>query len=129
MIPVFQRSAVDCFSACVASVLEISIEESPFLWEYTGNEWVWKLQEWAANRGLGICYFSLKNREDWPILDGFHCIVAGTTHRSKDYQHCIVAKASTDRAGGNTRLEFVHDPCREGGYVTDPEFAIFFVRP
>jgi hypothetical protein len=108
MIPVFQATLTDCVSAAIASVLEIPLEDAPQLWEYTGGEWVERLREWAAGRGLGLCYFSLQDRKEWPVLDGFHCIVGGSTPRSTEYLHCVVARAETSE--GQTRLHYVHDP-------------------
>jgi hypothetical protein len=125
MIPVFQTTPTNCVSAAIASVLEIPIEDAPVLWEYTGGEWMDHLRGWALRRGLGVCYFSLRDRREWPMLDNFYCIVSGDTERSADYFHCVVALART--SDGETRLEWVHDPCDGGNFITNPDHLFFFV--
>lgn len=123
--PVFQTTKTNCLSAAVASLLHLRIEDVPDWWELTGDAWLKAICDWAAGRHLGVCYFSLRDRKEWPLLMNHHVIVAGDTTRSTEYHHAVVAMAKWD--GKETRLEFVHDPCPDGDFITNPDHCLFFV--
>ena len=125
MTPVYQRSVNDCLSAAIASVLNLELDSVPSFWELTGGAWLKAISDWAESRGLGVCYFSLRDRAEWPHLNNHYVIVAGDTPRSSEYFHCVVAQAKT--CDGKTQLHFVHDPCRDGSYITNPDHCLFFV--
>lgn len=128
MTPVFQSTAVDCLSAAVASVLDLPLSEVPVWWDLVGADWITAIMRWAESRGVGFCYFSLKDRIEWPHLSGFHLVVAGETPRSSEYLHAVVARAEYDPAENQTRLHWVHDPLRGGEFITDPDHCLFFIR-
>lgn len=123
---VFQTTRENCLSACVASVLGIPLEEVPLWWELTGDEWLRGIRDWADSRGLGVCYFNLKNRKEWPLLHGHLVIVGGSTPRSDKYLHAIVARAEWD--GAETKLWWVHDPFPGGKFIQEPDHCLFFVN-
>ncbi len=126
MTPVFQSSKTDCLSAAIASVLDLPLSEVPSLWDLVGDAWLKALVEWAISRQLGFCYFNLKDRKEWPLLAGHYVIVGGSTKRSEEYLHAVVAKAEWD--GKTTRLEYVHDPMVVGDFIDEPDHCIFFVK-
>ena len=96
MTPTFQSTAFDCLSAAVATVLDIPLAEVPCWWDLTGDAWLKAIINWAKSRNLGVCYFSLKDRKEWPLLVNHYVIVAGTTPRSREYLHSVVARAEWD---------------------------------
>lgn len=96
-------------------------------WDLTGDAWLKAIAEWAASQGLGMCYFNLRDRKEWPCLTNHYVIVAGTTPRSAEYFHAVVALAKWE--GAETRLEYIHDPYPDGEYITDPDHCLFFVPP
>lgn len=126
MTPVFQTTRENCLSAAVASLLDLPLSDVPVWWDLTGDEWLRAIVQWAASRGLGVCYFNLRDRKEWPLLMNRYVIVAGSTPRSSEYHHAVIARAKWD--GAETRLDFVHDPFIDGGYITDPDHCLFFVE-
>lgn len=126
MTPVFQSTKYDCLSAAVASILDLPLSDVPVWWDLTGEAWIQAIANWAESHGLGFCYFNLKDRKEWPILHGHYVVVAGSTPRSSEYFHAVVAKAEYD--GKTTRLEYIHDPYTEGNFIDEPDHCLFFVR-
>lgn len=90
----------NCFSACVASILELPIEAVPYFMGHTDVEaegWEERFSEWLIEYGLYSVTFLLHG--DWRP-PGFY-ILSGTSPRAKtDEMHSIVAR----------RHEMVHDP-------------------
>jgi hypothetical protein len=125
MTPVFQTTPTNCLSACVASILDLPLDSVPEWWTISGDAWLRAIAQWASERGLGICYFNLRDRKEYPVLANHYVIVGGDTPRSKEYFHAVVALAKWE--GGTTRLEFIHDPCRDGDFITEPDHCLFFV--
>lgn len=128
MTPVYQTTVNNCLTAAVASLLDLPLEAVPDWWPLTGSSWLKAIVDWADSRGLGVCYFDLKNRKDWPILANHHVIVAGDTSRSNEYFHAVIAHAIWDETSGTTRLDFIHDPYKRGDFISQPDHCLFFVR-
>lgn len=63
MIPVYSERHGDCFSACVASILELRYEEVPMFFDGAGEDRLAtqeedrKLREWFNRRGLAYVEF------------------------------------------------------------------------
>ncbi len=84
----------NCFSACVASLLHLPIEDVPtFCAE--GDKWFEVFQQWL--RPLGLYAFMLKHCEEWRP-DGYY-ILGGKSPRG-DFFHAVIARDG----------EIVHDP-------------------
>jgi hypothetical protein len=105
----------NCFSACVASLLEVDVAEVP--WFMGHDEWWPHFEAWLRPRG----YYALC----CPLGDyrppGFH-ILSGKSPRG-DYMHSVVARGAEvvhdphpSRAGLDSRVDFIvlvpFDPAR-----------------
>lgn len=124
---IIDRNKGDCFSACLASILEIKIEEVPkFMWHFKTYEKD-AVNLWLAPRGYGLL------RVRWPeeIRTGndipFHavrllyCIAAGKSPRG-DWLHAVVGclEAYT--------FKMIHDPHPSGrGIIGQPTSYNFLV--
>lgn len=96
----FGHPGGNCFSACVASLLELQIGDVPYFMDETKGKWHDQLDAWLAERRLYALHFRIDDRsvydkeELWPkgffILNG----------RSPRGDHAVVAR-------GNA---MVHDP-------------------
>lgn len=96
---VFTVPGGNCFSACVASLLELPLEDVPY---FMGDEppdqpsaWFEQLSDWLRPRGWWAIPIPIGN--GWKP-EGL-CILSGKSPRG-DFDHCVVAHG----------LEVVHDP-------------------
>jgi hypothetical protein len=97
------KSIGNCFRACIASILELDIDEVPAFEQLPG---CWNgeeskeasdcLKNWLADRDLSLSYHPLYTEQ---IPKGYS-ILTGTSPRLKGGGHCVVA------LDGNV----VHDP-------------------
>jgi len=93
MKPVFQtRFGEDgnCFEACIASILEISLEEVPDLKEFKDSEaWSKAVNSWLKTRGLQYIELDFHESDDmlWEYVDSYHLIIGKTGH---DLFHSVV---------------------------------------
>lgn len=151
----FSKGAGNCWSACIASILEIDVADVPnFCHHELGPKWFKRTLRWLTSRGIGVVHIQkaqtvfLKN----PILvDGF-CIVTGKSPRSNpdskrgeedDWLHAIVGKSYVEECpeGYLARLDFVYDPHPSGAMIVGdvhevtilippaPSFAATVMRP
>lgn len=123
MIPVFQdKFAADpknldpettgnCFQACVASVLELPIDDVPHFVVEPGN-WFSNFERWARRRGYWIAMVS--GSEAIAAFAGY-AIVNGLSPR--DTQHSVVYNGE----------ELAHDPNPVGGGLAKVESWYYFV--
>lgn len=104
---VFEVPGGNCFSACVASLLELPIEQVPY---FMGDEpfdteprddWFPTLLDWLEPRGWWAVPVPLNN--DW--RPSGLCILSGKSPRG-DFDHSVVAMGR----GCGEPLEVVHDP-------------------
>jgi hypothetical protein len=115
MKPVFQAvihpERGDCFAACVASILELTLAEVPNFRAQHRNMII-PIQTWL--RGRGLCYFELDKwagRATWPYLaDGLHCLLTVPSQSFPGTQHCVVGRWSRDAQSGAVGAAIVHDP-------------------
>ena len=135
MIPVYQSLpdpvSGDCLSACLASLLELRLEDVPrfFGAHKTDVCWYLRLDEWLAARGLRlfVCliepdeldrkYLVGQTVEDenivWPT--GL-CIMMGTSPRNT--KHAVIGHAGT----------LIHDPYPSGGGLARVEGYLTLAR-
>lgn len=104
----------NCFAACVASILELNIEQVPdFLGEY-GDRWMYGLNEWLEQFGLAAITVAFQD-DDPHIKKGYACAGIRTPTGSK---HSVVYKD----------LKFVWNPQKGWeDYDAEPEDYTFFV--
>lgn len=91
----------NCFSACVASLLELPLDEVPYFME--PEDWMGFFTDWLRPHGFSpICFKALVGDEADRCLPGYY-ILGGKSSRGN---HAVVAKGS----------KIVHDPhpSREG---------------
>jgi len=117
MIKVFQDKFGkdgNCFSACLASILELNLAEVPNFQEPNGA-WYGKYQRWAQKKDLGlVCIKGLYGMEDH-YIPKVYCIVSGKSQRGFDHATVYFGK------------EMVHDPHPEGGGVKDITDSIYII--
>lgn len=104
MIPIDQTGFIpfvdgNCFSACIASILEMPLEDVPLFYNDEGiNNWYDKFDNWCKENGYWASYYSIEDMgDDWCPDD--YSILSGQSPRG-DWLHSVVAY-------GN---EIVHDP-------------------
>jgi len=114
----------NCFEACLASILEISVSEVPVImkgnWLRTGNHWL------KEKFNLGLLAVFLPCLSDPPLpMDGalailfdvgIFYIVTGKGPRGLD--HACVAYSG----------KIIHDPFPQGGGLAKEEESYFLVR-
>lgn len=106
MIPIMQtrygKDVGNCFNACLASLLEIPLEEIDFdlhdyFWQYEVNEHLKK---------YNVFYLQVKWGTLSPVADNQYVIASGK-NRDGVY-HAVIAKIWNEDL--TIRLEVVHDP-------------------
>lgn len=98
----------NCFQACVASVLEIPLEEAADIMDE--EDWFAAFQEWLND--MGWFAFSFKGP---PFIEGAYSIIGGQSPRG-DFGHAVVFLGKT----------MAHDPHPDGtGIVGDPWDVIY----
>lgn len=109
----FGHPGGNCYSACVASLLELPIEDVPYFMGEPANEWSKRLDEWLAPRGFYALHYEINpenrayyDREKlWP--KGFY-ILGGKSPRG---DHAVVARGR----------DMVHDPHPSRAGLTDTD--------
>lgn len=108
----------DCFAACIASLLEMPLEEVPnFCAE--GEEWPINAINWYRGQGFAILEFDYSDQPDSVAIAemkslGGYCIVSGQSSRF-DCLHAVIYKDG----------ELIHDPSPDGGGVKDIQYVTF----
>lgn len=103
----------NCFQACVASILELPLEDVPHFCEGDNPRWLLDLEEWLRPRGLAPM---LVQAEGCPALDDAYGLLGGPSPRGCN--HSVVVRG----------VEVVHDPhpSREG--LLEARDYLFFVQ-
>ena len=115
MKPVFQRCVDfghgDCFSACLASILELDLDSVPNFRSdsmHDGRLMIEHILEWLHPRG--VSYFELdlwKGQANWSFLETY-CILTIPSQIYLEGKHAVVGL--WERQGDTTLLKIVHDP-------------------
>jgi hypothetical protein len=114
----------DCFSACVACILDLPQDVVPLFCAWEGH-WFWQFQEWLEMFHLTAIELNMQQRCMCPVTPGVPCILTGKSPRGS-WLHAVVA--TTDRGGFN----FYHDPHPDGNFLDgEPKYVLFFapLRP
>jgi hypothetical protein len=133
MKPVFQKHTDssqprlgDCLSACVASILELSLEEVPHFCHPEAN-WPHNYRDWFGDRGLVAIELKwppavndVKMRMSLPL--GTYFIAHGISPRGP-WQHAVVAVIDDSDPQG---WSIVHDPHPAGGGLIELKGLSFF---
>lgn len=121
MKPVHQRIICegrgDCMSACLASVLELSLDDVPAFCaiavdsgcQYPMHEADQHMRRWLRDRGFHGLRISYEACSDWRSLEGAFAIATMPSQRFKDGWHAVVVQwqATSEHA---LRCAIVHDP-------------------
>jgi len=93
MIKQYQEKADDCLSACIASILEISIKDVPNF--VVPGEWRENVQRWLNKRG-----FALVQRASNLVFDIPY--IASMKHKYRPFRHAVIWKNG----------KILHDPSK-----------------
>jgi hypothetical protein len=126
----------NCWAACIASVLELRLDELPDISPADDNvnwwdDWV----GWFKTEGIQFFYMDFAGDTPWIMTEGTHVILSGKSPRAKaegkNFLHCIVARY--ELSNGKHYFRFVHDPYPDSGppsqwFVGDPENMLMLWR-
>jgi len=77
----------NCFAACIASILEVSLEEVPNFCNF--DDWRWRTNRWLAPRGLAYIDVTLSgDARDLLVKDWGYHVVSGDGPRG--HRHSVV---------------------------------------
>ncbi len=108
----FEKGSGDCVRACIASILELEIDDVPNFTEMAKTEGeMWEaFAEWLAKRRYAMLFiYDLKNLF-FVIDEGYVMYGIGgvPSQNIKGCDHAVVVKGY--RKGKESELEIVHDP-------------------
>lgn len=121
MKPVFQeiidQGTGDCFSACLASLLELPIGEVPkFNRDAVQSGSTHPILDaetakmvWLAARGISLLRLPEDDVRDWRSLPGQYCILSMPSQRFPGGQHAVIGQYQSVNEH-EVRLVVVHDP-------------------
>lgn len=119
-----QTTPTNCFRACVATVLNLPIEEVPQACD--GKTWDWDaFQDWLAKMNLQAIEMTFLNGGTmYPVRKPVLCIATGPSPRLPGVQHAVVAEFI-----GLEGFRLLFDPHMEELWIDgEPTHATFFVR-
>lgn len=120
-----QTAPTNCFRACVATVLEIPIDDVPTACD--GATWDWdEFQRWLAGRGLQAIEIGFANGGTiYPVSAPVPCIITGPSPRGcRTGQHAVVGELI-----GIDGFRLLHDPHPSDLWIDgEPTHATFFAR-
>jgi len=109
MQTIYDGVSGNCFAACVASVLEMQLEELP---NPKNEDWwnVWR--KTFAQLGVGWMFVDLPLPPSFHLRNGIYVLLAGKSPRAvrtgADYLHSIVAQYRL--VDGKHAFDYRHDP-------------------
>ncbi len=124
----FEPGKGNCFAVCVASLLEMPLEDVPhFLVDYPNQDWWEVFQTWLGDRNLFAIEVTLKENE--AVLAGLpcgtHCMITGKSPRH-DCLHAVVGKVR--RFGAKMFWDYIHDPHPDNTMIVGyPKYIAFIV--
>lgn len=82
----------NCWSACIASMLKMKLEDVPNFC-LNVNTWWKDTQEWMMNRGMFLIEMEINNDSLYvsDVPDGIHCIMSGKSPRG-DFHHSVIGR-------------------------------------
>ena len=114
----------DCFRACIASILELPIEDVPHFVAIE-HDWWGETQRWLAKRGLFAMWLPIRHPDEMhfcnPCEDSY-CILAGASPRGNGIKHAVVGKIVQ---GWNFEIAYDPHPSQAGLDGPPTSFMIF----
>jgi len=129
MQTIIDRNQGNCWSACIASLLELPIEEVPPFVKLDRNGFLELAQEWLGKRGLFILRIRMPRAyltgDDmrWHGIPEALCIATGKSPRG-DYGHSVVG-----RIVDAYNFELLHDPHPDGTGIEGFPRCVEFLVP
>ena len=132
MKPVYQNKigyGGNCFTACIASILHLDINEVPNFCANSALDWWDKAQAWLVERGYFLLdmKYTLMNSSCCVIPSGVYAIISGKSPRG-DWNHAIIG--ISDMRNDKCVWRYVHDPNEQANgkwIVGEPEWIGFLV--
>lgn len=93
-------AAGNCWSACIASILELPLAEVPHFVAVEGDDWWLAMQAWLQERGLQAVHFEVAGKDLSELWEpkGF-TILTGDSPRG-DFLHAVIGEG----------FSMIHDP-------------------
>lgn len=116
----------NCFSACLASLLEIEIENVPYFMD-KGDMWLYEVNAWL--KFYDTQYVHLKyDSQDFGYFGNSLVIITGPSPRVVDISHAIIGRYYCEYDNPKMRiLDSLFDPHPEGGWIKEPRFIGFLI--
>jgi hypothetical protein len=113
----------NCFAACLASLLELPLEEVPHVMEH--DNWRERTNEWLATLGLGLIEVRIDVEEPALFLlpQNMWLIATGTTRRHESRLHSVVGQS----IAGGCMWQYVHDPHPDKTFLTRASHLMWLV--
>jgi len=118
----------NCFTASLASLLEISLEDVPDLSGPVWDSWrkaIRTINNWLSYQNL--CYVEIdidrRGRILPPKMPPVYCLLSGQSPRLKGCDHTVVGRGDGDN------FEIVHDPHPSRAGLGGPVTCVGFIVP
>ena len=128
MIPVYQDDFTfttgNCFSACLASLLELPLADVPkFMAE---EDWFGAVNRWLAQFNLRFIDIKWSNEfAVWPDAGGY-CLMTGPSPRRPELLHTVVV--GLERGDDDhIRFRWLHDPHPDCDYLAGDPTSVGFL--
>jgi len=106
----------NCFPACVASLLGLSLDEVPFFSMKSQKAQLGEANKWLKPRGLVLMYIRNNRRHQHPRGTDYY-IIKGLSPRFKNAYHTVI--------GRNNKI--VHDPHPDNTGIVGPPTSFFYL--
>jgi hypothetical protein len=106
----------NCFPACVASLLGLSLNEVPFFSMASQKAQLKAANEWLKPRGLNLMHISNNRRHQHPRGTTYY-IMKGLSPRYKGAYHTVIGKDN----------KIVHDPHPDNTGIVGPPISFFYL--
>lgn len=120
----FGNGKGNCFPACIASLLELSIDDVPNFCLDDNKTWLVDCSNWLDERSYPLIDFPLDLSGERPACLPVWFPVIASGKYPRGIQHSVIAQVHDDQDG----LHFLHDPHPDGGWV-DPVSWITVIFP
>lgn len=115
----------NCFATCVASLLDLPLEDVPNFCADENEDWFDGFQKWLTERGMYAIDLKVVDEPFLrPVPDGTLVILTGMGARG--LLHCVIA--SYRLKDGLHTWEHVHDPHPNNTFIEDVQDITFIVK-
>jgi hypothetical protein len=113
----------NCFAACLASLLELEIDQVPHVMEH--DDWRELTNEWLAPMNLGTVEVVIDTEVVclYPLPVGMLLIVTGKTNRHPTRLHAVIGRTIY----GGVQWEYLHDPHPDGTFLLEASHLMWLV--